>query len=308
MYHLIVSGNANELTGEPFVLSADRVVAKSEYTDASIAERLGALDSPSLSELLTFPAVFAHEYGVNVPARLGRITGVRKRGGEVRVEYEFIPGMPSIPMDALESAVWELDIGQFELFRTHWAIKAPDLAEALVKAEILAPEQAATLRATTLARTETEERVATLVAPTVFTVPSTPRQVDLVAVMMPFKPEFEATWEAIRRAAADAGLRCLRASDTWNDSVLVQDIFTLLWESTIVVADFSEKNPNVMYETGIAHTLGRPVVPITRTDEDVPFDLRHHRYLRYVPNDEGLRGMQVALANRLRTLVPRGAI
>jgi hypothetical protein len=51
------------------------------------------------------------------------------------------------------------------------------------------------------------------------------------------------------------------------------------------------------YETGIAHTLGRPVVPITQNAEDVPFDLHHHRYQRYLANGEGLQ----ELTARLRT-------
>jgi hypothetical protein len=34
---------------------------------------------------------------------------------------------------------------------------------------------------------------------------------------------------------------------------------------TIVVVDFDTRNPNVFYETGIAHTLGKHVVPTRKT-------------------------------------------
>jgi hypothetical protein len=66
--------------------------------------------------------------------------------------------------------------------------------------------------------------------------------------------------------------------------------------------DFTEKNPNVMYETGIAHTLGKHVVPITQSLDDVPFDMRHHRVLKYLPNGEGLDALQRALTDRLVTI------
>ncbi|UWU25450.1 hypothetical protein N2601_31165 (plasmid) [Rhizobium sp. CB3060] len=81
----------------------------------------------------------------------------------------------------------------------------------------------------------------------------------------------------------------------------MQDIFDLIVRSRIVVCDFSGKNPNVFYEAGIAHTLGKHVVPITQSDADVPADLRHHRYLGYLNNGEGLGKLETQLAARLRS-------
>jgi len=70
-----------------------------------------------------------------------------------------------------------------------------------------------------------------------------------------------------------------------------------------VVVDFSGKNSNVMYETGIAHTLGKHVVPITQAMADVPFDLQPHRALVYLGNAEGIAAMKKELSKRLATLV-----
>jgi hypothetical protein len=64
-----------------------------------------------------------------------------------------------------------------------------------------------------------------------------------------------------------------------------------------VVVDFTGRNPNVMYETGIAHTLGKHVVPISQSVGDVPFDMSHHRVLKYLPNKEGFE----VLRNKLRS-------
>ncbi len=49
----------------------------------------------------------------------------------------------------------------------------------------------------------------------------------------------------------------------------------------LVIADLSGQNPNVFYEVGIAHTLGKPVLLLSQSIEDVPFDLRHRRVLPY---------------------------
>ena len=106
--------------------------------------------------------------------------------------------------------------------------------------------------------------------------------------MMPFAMDFDATYKAIKGSCKDAGLRPLRADDIWEESTVVQDIFNLIFRAQVVIVDFTGKNSNVMYETGIAHTLGKHVVPIAQSLDDVPFDMRHHRVLRYLPNAEGL--------------------
>ena len=54
-----------------------------------------------------------------------------------------------------------------------------------------------------------------------------------------------------------------------------------------MIADCTGRNPNVFYEIGIAHTLGRDVILITQNEADVPFDLRHLRYVQYLNNGEG---------------------
>ena len=138
-----------------------------------------------------------------------------------------------------------------------------------------------------------------------FQVPSEPLEHDLISVMMPFEMEFSATYEAIKNASSHACLRCIRADDIWDHSTVIQDVFSLIFRSFIVVCDFSGKNPNVLYEAGIAHTLGRHVVPITQFEGDVPFDLRHHRFLKYLNNDEGLAKLTSDLAKRLSTLATK---
>ena len=125
-------------------------------------------------------------------------------------------------------------------------------------------------------------------------------EVDLVAVMMPFSAEFAAVYEAIKQATNRCSLRCLRVDDIWEESAIIQDIFNLIFKAQVVIVDFSGKNPNVMYETGIAHTLGKHVIPISQTLDDVPFDIRHHRVLRYLPNTEGMLKLSSDLATKLR--------
>lgn len=141
-------------------------------------------------------------------------------------------------------------------------------------------------------------------APNVFTVPDFSTKEDLAAMMMPLRAEFSPIYKTIVRACKETGLRCLRADDIWEESAIVQDIFNLVFRAQVVIVDFTGKNPNVMYETGIAHTLGKHVVPISQSLDDVPFDLTHHRVLKYLANAEGLKQLETKLSIRLRQVAP----
>ncbi len=137
-------------------------------------------------------------------------------------------------------------------------------------------------------------------SPQVFAVPTKEQDKKLIAVMLPFK--YNATFEAIKSVCDTLHLDCKKADDIWVNSTFIQDIFELIFTSQVVVADFTDKNPNVFYEVGIAHTLGKTVIPITQNIEDVPSDLRHHRVLKYLPNKEGYETMTEELRKRLHTL------
>jgi hypothetical protein len=43
----------------------------------------------------------------------------------------------------------------------------------------------------------------------------------------------------------------------------------------------SGKSPNVFYELGLAHAVGRPAILVANSEEDIPFDLRHIRVIVY---------------------------
>lgn len=140
--------------------------------------------------------------------------------------------------------------------------------------------------------------------PSVFEIPDESADPRLVAVMMPFSVEFEPVFNAIRRACELAGLNCLRVKDIWEHSTIIQDVFGLIFRANVVICDFSGRNPNVFYEAGIAHTLGKQVIPLSQSAGDVPFDVAHHRYLSYLNNGEGLATLSSKLHSRLETLIP----
>ena len=140
-------------------------------------------------------------------------------------------------------------------------------------------------------------------SPSVFDKPDKPQNDKLISVMMPFSAGFAGTYNAIKRVAEHMNLECLRADDIWNNTTFIQDIFDLIYCAKIVVVDFTGRNPNVMYETGIAHTLGKIVIPITQSIDDIPSDLGHHRALKYLPNEQGYKDLSNELWKRIQTIM-----
>ena len=139
-------------------------------------------------------------------------------------------------------------------------------------------------------------------SPSVFSVPDKPIVNELTSVMMPFSMEFDKVLETIKDVCSNVGMVCYRADDLWNNSTIIQDIFELIYCSSVVIVDFSGRNQNVFYEAGIAHTLGKNVIPITQSINDIPFDLRHHRALKYLNNREGLEDLGKSIEKRLEVL------
>ncbi|MBP5983422.1 MAG: hypothetical protein KA734_06845 [Fluviicola sp.] len=151
------------------------------------------------------------------------------------------------------------------------------------------------------AHTETPKRIITF-SPQVFAIPNKQQNDKLVTVMLPFK--LQKSFEAVKVACNNLGLDCSKADDIWENSTFIQDIFDLIFTCRVVVADFTGKNPNVFYEVGIAHTLGKTVVPITQSISDVPSDLGHHRALLYYPNEQGYKDLTIEIEKRLKALFP----
>ena len=126
-----------------------------------------------------------------------------------------------------------------------------------------------------------------------------------MAVMMPFDARFDAVYGALRDAINAAGLECCRADDIWENDHIMDDVISLIWRARLVISDLSTKNPNVFYETGIAHSLRTRRHPDRGVDRRRTFDLRSLRTVVYLSNNEGLADLKDQVTTRLSNLLAR---
>ena len=105
-------------------------------------------------------------------------------------------------------------------------------------------------------------------------------------VISPFGGWFDSYYSAILQPAIEAAnLTPCRADDLYRPSSIIHDIWRFVSQATVLLADLTGKNPNVLYELGLAHAIGKPVVMITQDLDDVPFDLRNLRVITYEMRD-----------------------
>ena len=277
MFNLLVSASGWAEARD--TLPAGRAL---EHTEQHLIERFRTGSQLDLPSLIALPTLFLQESsgrGDQV-ARVGTITRARVSGRELLLEYAYDIGLPPMTNNRLEAFAADLDIGEFEFHRTHWAVKDVDLFRVLLRN--MQPRRQ---------------------LPRVFQL-ADPENIEpsLISAMMPFHPSFNAVYSALKTSAEGAGLRCRRADDIWENPAVIQDVVSLIDRSAIVICDCTDRNPNVFYEIGIAHSLGREVILITQAEADIPFDLRHLRFVHYLNNGEGLAALIKQLQSRLADL------
>jgi hypothetical protein len=110
---------------------------------------------------------------------------------------------------------------------------------------------------------------------------------DTCFVVMPFAPPIGGYFQNIYEPAIQkAGLRAVRAdADIFGTGKIIDQIWSGINASKVLVAELTTRNPNVFYELGLAHALDKPVVLVSSNEEDVPFDLKHIRVIYYDVND-----------------------
>lgn len=101
-------------------------------------------------------------------------------------------------------------------------------------------------------------------------------------VLTPFSRSFDDAYRlAIKPACEAAGAYAERVDEQIFTGSILDRIYNQISKADLVVADLSERNANVFYEVGYAHALGKTTVLLTRSAEDIPFDLKHYPHIIY---------------------------
>ncbi|HEV8367548.1 MAG TPA: hypothetical protein VGQ39_06305 [Pyrinomonadaceae bacterium] len=105
-------------------------------------------------------------------------------------------------------------------------------------------------------------------------------------IAMPYGPIwFKSVCDVIVSAVSASGFAPEVSKDLETPGQITDQIWHGIRRADVVIADISESNPNVFYELGLAHALGKEVVITAQGVERPPFDVSTARLLRYELTD-----------------------
>nr|VFJ56215.1 MAG: TIR domain-containing protein [Candidatus Kentron sp. FM]VFJ59002.1 MAG: TIR domain-containing protein [Candidatus Kentron sp. FM]VFK11939.1 MAG: TIR domain-containing protein [Candidatus Kentron sp. FM] len=109
-----------------------------------------------------------------------------------------------------------------------------------------------------------------------------PRERDTCFVLMQINEIFDEYYrEVYAPAIIDAGFKPMRAQGLFGTGTVMEQIWEQIHKANVLIADISDRNPNVLYELGLVHAQYKPVVLTAGSMEDVPFDISHSRTFVY---------------------------
>jgi hypothetical protein len=77
----------------------------------------------------------------------------------------------------------------------------------------------------------------------------------------------------IRPVAAECNYRALRADEIAEPGLITSQVIQHVLRDELVVADLTDRNPNVFYELALRHTARLPLIQIIEKGELLPFDV-----------------------------------
>jgi hypothetical protein len=130
-------------------------------------------------------------------------------------------------------------------------------------------------------------------------------------VIMPFSEPFDDVYDTIKMAVttsvAGETLTCCRLDEIRGAGRITDDLVSTIQHCDICVADLTGNNPNVLWEVGYAMALRKPTVFIAQNLENLPFDIKDMRVLKY-SRERLAASLREPVADAIRATLAKHAV
>lgn len=102
-----------------------------------------------------------------------------------------------------------------------------------------------------------------------------------VAVIMPYTTPYSFIYDVVNGVLVREGCECYRVGELAITQPVRYDLKQRIMNADLVVTDLTNRDPNVYYATGLANTLGKRLILIAESKDNLTFDEGHIKLVVY---------------------------
>jgi len=92
--------------------------------------------------------------------------------------------------------------------------------------------------------------------------------------------------DRLKQLGAHAGFDVVRVDEIDHTRKITDVMIGIIHQADLLIVDVTMSRPNVYYELGYAHALGKPALVICRTGEELHFDIKDYKVHYYRDKDD----------------------
>jgi hypothetical protein len=107
--------------------------------------------------------------------------------------------------------------------------------------------------------------------------------------------------EAIKAGANECGINAERVDDDERSERITDRMLESIRKAEFVIVDLTEERPNVFFEAGYAHGIGKLPIYIARDGTDIHFDVKDYPVIMF----RNMKELREGLVRRLRAIAEK---